>query len=144
MARLSLIVRTVTRLLFPFTLLLGIYILVHGHLTPGGGFQGGVIIAAAVVMLFLAYGGDTIRSKLNLLHIKLAESFGAILLCILGLMGVLFGLSFLENVLPLGKLGELFSAGNLPLLNLGIGIKVAAGLTIIFYSITRILGGDSK
>jgi multicomponent Na+:H+ antiporter subunit B len=131
----TVIVRTISRLLLPFMLLFGAYIVLHGHLTPGGGFPGGVVIAASVVMLALAYGVDDVKSKVSFLHAEMLESAGGILVVIIGVCGLLLGTFFLQNVFPLGSLGTLFSAGGLPLLYIGVGIKVAAGLILIFYAI---------
>jgi len=138
MAGMTVIVRTISRLMFPFMLLFGIYIVVHGHLTPGGGFPGGVVIAAAAVMILLAFGIESAQRKISVLQAELAESFGGLMLVGLGLLGVVLSLNFLKNVLPLGTVGNLFSAGILPLLNIGVGIKVAAGLVTIFYAMLRV------
>lgn len=138
----SLIVRTVARLLFPFMLLFGIYIVIHGHLTPGGGFPGGVIIAASIVMLLLAYGYDRAQETVSALEAEVAESIGGLILVGLGLVGVIISLTFLKEVLPLGAIGSLFSGGNLPILNIGVGIKVAAGFVTIFYAMLGIRGEE--
>ncbi|MFP4005106.1 MAG: MnhB domain-containing protein [Candidatus Hadarchaeia archaeon] len=134
----TLIVKTIARLLFPFMFLLGIYITLHGHLTPGGGFPGGVIIGASVLLLILAYGGERTSEKIPLIHAEISESIGSLILIGLGLFGAIFGLFFLENILPLGELGKIFSGGNLPVLNLGVGIKVAAGFITILYAMLEI------
>lgn len=141
MAGMTVIVKTISRLLFPFMFLFGIYIIVHGHLTPGGGFQGGVILAASVIMLLLAYGIERAQAKINVLQAELAESLGGLILVGLGLLGVVLSITFLKNVLPLGELGNVFSAGNLPVLNIGVSMKVAAGLLMIFYAMLRLPGG---
>ncbi|KUO40997.1 MAG: hypothetical protein AVW06_04790 [Hadesarchaea archaeon DG-33-1] len=141
MAGMTVIVRTISRLLFPFIFLFGIYIIVHGHLTPGGGFQGGVILAASVIMLLLAYGIERAQAKVNVLQAELSESLGGLILVGLGLLGIVLGITFLKNVLPLGELGHIFSAGNLPVLNIGVSIKVAAGFLTIFYAMLRLQGG---
>ncbi len=144
MAGMTVIVRTIARLLFPFTFLFGVYIVLHGHLTPGGGFPGGVIIASSVVMLFLAYGIERAQKKVSLLHAEVLESVGGLAIVVLGLFGLLFGTFFLQNVFPLGELGQLFSAGNLPLLYLGVGIKVAAGILLIFYAMLFAFRGGEE
>lgn len=136
----SLIVRTVARLLFPFMFLLGVYIMIHGHLTPGGGFPGGVIMGASVVMLILSYGYERTQETVNSLEVEISESIGSLVIVGLGLFGVILGTFFLQNILPLGELGELFSAGNLPVLNIGVGIKVAAGFVTIFYAMLGVKG----
>jgi multicomponent Na+:H+ antiporter subunit B len=138
MKGMTLIVRTVSRLLFPFMFLFGVYIVIHGHLTPGGGFPGGVIIAASVVMLLLAHGMERAKTRVGDLQAEIAESLGGLILVGLGVFGVIVGIAFLKNILPLGTLGELFSAGNLPVLNVGVSIKVAAGLVAIFYAMLRV------
>ena len=137
MAGMTIIVRTIARLLFPFTFLLGVYIVLHGHITPGGGFPGGVIIAASVVMLLLAYGIERAEAKVSFLRAEVLESIGGLAIVFIGLVGLLLGIAFLENVFPKGTLGNLFSAGNLPLLYLAVGIKVTAGIILIFYAMTR-------
>jgi len=141
MAGMTIIVRTISRLLFPFMFLFGIYVIIHGHLTPGGGFQGGVILAASVIMLLLAYGIERAQAKVNVLQAELAESLGGLILVGLGLLGVALSIAFLKNVLPFGELGHVFSAGNLPVLNISVSIKVAAGLLTIFYAMLRLQGG---
>jgi multicomponent Na+:H+ antiporter subunit B len=142
MSGMTLIVRTISRLMFPFMFLFGIYVLVHGHLTPGGGFQGGVVLAASVIMLILAYGIERAQAKVNALQAELAESLGGLILVFLGLMGVAVGIAFFKNVLPFGTLGHVFSAGNLPVFNFGVGVKVAAGLLTIFYALLRVREGE--
>lgn len=144
MAGMTVIVRTISRLLFPFVVLFGIYVVVHGHLTPGGGFPGGVIIAAAVVMLLLAYGIKRAQKKVSFLHAEVLEGIGGITIVVLGLLGILFATYFLQNVFPVGGLGQLFSAGSLPLLYLGVGIKVAAGILLIFYAMLIAEWGEKK
>lgn len=144
MAGMTVIVQTIARLLFPFTFLFGAYIVLHGHLTPGGGFPGGVIIAASIVMLILAYGIERAQKKVGFLHAEVLESVGGIAIVILGLFGLLLGISFLQNVFPLGELGQLFSAGNLPLLYLGVGVKVTAGIILIFYAMLFAFRGEEE
>lgn len=143
MAGMTVIVRTITRLIFPFIFLFGVYVLIHGHLTPGGGFQGGVIIAASVIMLWLAYSMEMAPIRIKLFRTEVLEALGGLTLASIGLVGLLVGVGkFFGHVLPLGTLGQLFSGGDLPLLNIGTSIKVAAGLLLIFYAMLRTPGGD--
>ncbi|GAG93870.1 unnamed protein product, partial [marine sediment metagenome] len=72
------------------------------------------------------------------------ESVGGIAIVILGLFGLLLGISFLQNVFPIGELGQLFSAGNLPLLYLGVGVKVTAGIILIFYAMLFAFRGEEE
>ena len=145
MAGMTVIVKTISRLLFPFILLFGVYVLIHGHLTPGGGFQGGVIIAASAVMLLLAYGMGEAPIEIKFPRVEVMEVLGGLVLASVGLVGLVVGVGkFFGHVLPLGTIGELFSGGDLPLLNIGTSIKVTAGLILIFYAMLRTMGGDGK
>ncbi len=144
MAGMTTIVRTISRLLFPFMFLFGVYVLIHGHLTPGGGFQGGVIIAASVVMLWLAYGLAQMPIGFKLFRTEVLEAIGGLTIVAVGVVGLVVGAGILGRVLPLGTLGNLFSAGNLPLLNIAVGIKVTAGLILIFYAMLRKIAWDEK
>jgi len=120
----SLIVRTSTRYLFPFIVMFGTYIFIHGHLTPGGGFPGGVIIAAGILLMYLAYKDFGI----NHTKFKITESFAGLTFIIIGLIGLAIYGSFLANFLPRGSPRELFSAGIIPVIYIAIGFKVGSEL----------------
>ena len=127
----SLIVKTVTRLTVGLILLYGIYIVSHGHVSPGGGFAGGVIIALSFIHLMLAYGKDTALKELPKNVASFFENFGAIFFLAIALLGFTGGYFFL-NFLPKGEPFKLFSAGIIPLANIAISFKVGAGLFAIF------------
>ena len=140
----SLIVKTITRLTVGLILLYGIYILSHGHLSPGGGFAGGVIIALSFVHLMLAYGKDVALKKLPKGVMSFFESFGALMFLGIGLLGFGGGYFFM-NVLGKGEEFSLFSAGTIPLANIAISLKVSAGLFAIFLALTLLkLEEDEK
>ena len=105
----TLIVKTITRLTVGLILLYGIYIVLHGHLTPGGGFPGGVIIALSFIHLMLAFGKDTALKKLNRVRASFFESLGAIMFLSVALLGLLGGYFFL-NFINKGASFNLFSA----------------------------------
>ncbi|MCB4756179.1 MAG: hypothetical protein LHV69_03955 [Elusimicrobia bacterium] len=126
----TVIVKAVTRLTVGLILLYGIYILLHGHLSPGGGFAGGVIVALSFVHLMLAFGKDVAFKKLRPAALSLFESVGAILFLTIALLGFTGGTFFL-NFLPKGEPFRLFSAGIIPLCNVAISLKVGAGLFAI-------------
>ncbi len=114
---------TGTRLLVPLIMLLGVYIFVNGHLTPGGGFQGGAVIASAVLLTLLA---DPVRNFSHRL-IATVESLTGFFYVALGVLGLFLAGGFLDNrILPLGELGQLFSAGAIPLIYSLVGLKVGA------------------
>ena len=127
----SLIVKTITRFTVGLILLFGIYIISHGHVSPGGGFAGGVIIALSFIHLMLAYGKDVAFKKVPPAVTSFFESMGALLFLAIALLGFLGGYFFL-NFIPKGEPFRLFSAGIIPLCNIAISLKVGAGLFAIF------------
>jgi len=105
-------------------LMVGFYIVLHGHLTPGGGFQGGVVLAAAFFVSFLARAEkQPSHSCLSLIEAVAGAAFIGI-----GLAALLGGGAFLQPLLETGSVGALISAGSLPLLYLAVGLKVGAEL----------------
>jgi multicomponent Na+:H+ antiporter subunit B len=118
-------------LLLPVTVLLGLDVVAHGHLTPGGGFQGGVVLATGWHLLYLS-GSYTALVRLRPLDwCEYAEAAATGLYVATGLVGLLAGGAFLANVLPLGDFGSLLSAGTVPVLSVLVGIEVAAGLVVL-------------
>ena len=130
----SVIVKTITRLTVGLIFLYGIYILSHGHVSPGGGFAGGVIIALSFVHLMLAYGKDIALKKLSKNLTAFLESLGAVLFLGIAMLGFVWGYFFL-NFLAKGEPFKLFSAGTIPLCNIAISLKVGAGLFAIFVAL---------
>jgi multicomponent Na+:H+ antiporter subunit B len=130
----TLIVKTITRLTVGLILLYGIYIVTHGHLSPGGGFPGGVIIALSFIHLMLAFGKDLALRKLSRGVASFFESFGAIMFLTIGLLGFIGGYFFFNFVLK-GRPFNLFSAGVIPLCNIAICFKVGAGLFAVFVAL---------
>lgn len=113
-------------------IVLGGYVIAHGAITPGGGFQGGVVVAAAAFMVFL--GGEVIAMKRVAPEklLELADAAGAAGFALLGIGGVLFASTFLENFLKLGKPGSHNSAGIIALVSVAIGIEVAGAFLLIW------------
>lgn len=130
----SLIVKTITRITVGLILLYGIYIVIHGHLSPGGGFAGGVIIALSFIHLILAYGKEEAFKKLSRAGAKVFESVGALMFLGIALLGFTGGYFFL-NFLHKGQPFKLFSAGIIPLCNIAICFKVGAGIFAIFVAL---------
>ncbi len=137
----SLIVRTVTRLVYGLALVFGFYVIMHGHLTPGGGFQGGAVVASAFALLLVAFGAAGIKGRLNHHLLQTLEEIGALAFLALGFVGI--GTAFFYNLLansgslfggpvPLGPNAGVFNAGGtLPLMNWAVGLKVMTGIAAI-------------
>lgn len=128
----SLIVKTVTRLTVGFIFIYGIYIVLHGHISPGGGFAGGVIIALSFVNLMLAYGKEELYKRIPKPFLAIFESVGALMFLGIALLGFVGGYFFYDWFISKGEPFNLFSAGTIPLSNIAIAIKVSSGLFAIF------------
>jgi multisubunit Na+/H+ antiporter MnhB subunit len=127
------IVKTVTRIISGVVFLFGLYIVTHGHLSPGGGFAGGTIIAGAFILLVLAYGDNIMHLRRIKEESSALENIAILCILIMAIVGLLLGTKvFFNNFLPVGMSGQLISAGIIPLFNILIGIEVAAALFTIF------------
>jgi len=113
------------------TVLLAVYITAHGHLTPGGGFQGGVIAATALLLVFLGSDYEHVQRLRPKPLVETAKAGGALAFVLIGLAGLIVSGAFLENFLPLGHPGDLVSAGTIPLLSLAVGIEVSGGFVLL-------------
>ncbi|MCD6423586.1 MAG: MnhB domain-containing protein [Elusimicrobia bacterium] len=138
------IVKTVCLWVESFIFLFGIYIVFFGHLTPGGGFAGGVIIAGGFILIMLSFGRERVETFLPHRRITLLESTGAILFVLGSLFGLFWGDKFFTNLIQkkFGSLEfKLLSAGQIPLYNIAIAMKVMAGIFLVFWvlSITRVV-----
>ena len=122
------IVRTGAQVLGPLTAIFAAYIIMNGHLSAGGGFQGGAVIASGIVLMLLA----SPSYQLDLKFLSVAESAAGVLFVVSGIAGLLFAGGFLDNrILPLGQFGAFFSAGAIPLLSVLLGVKVGCELSVI-------------
>ena len=139
-AGMSLIVKTVTRMTAGFILLFGIYIVVHGHRSPGGGFTGGVIIALSVIYLMIAFGRDAVTTRMSKYLGENLESAGALMFLAIACVGF-FGGAFLNMIK--GGTFSVFDPLTMPLSDISIGFKVGVGLFVIFLALI-ILQGVTK
>jgi multicomponent Na+:H+ antiporter subunit B len=145
MEGMSIIVKKVTQLMAGLIFTYGIYIVLHGHLTPGGGFAGGAIIAGAFILLILAFGSSALNLRKEVAGSSNTESIGILLVVVLALVALAFGTRvFFNNFLPLGEAGELISAGAIPLYNLFIGIEVGGAILTIFLALVIFKEESSK
>ncbi len=135
MKGMSLIVKTITTIVIGFIFIYGVYIILHGHLTPGGGFAGGVIIAGAFILKLLAFGSDAKLEKKSSTKASIFESIGGLLFVGTAILGLMLAGTFFLNFLPKGTPLHLLSAGIIPICNIAISIKVGAGLFLIFLAL---------
>jgi multicomponent Na+:H+ antiporter subunit B len=112
-------------------LVLGVYVVAHGQLTPGGGFQGGVILAGALLLVYTAGQALALERVRPPELVELADAAGAAAYALIALGGAVFGTVVMANFLPFGTVGSLLSGGTIPLLNVAVGIEVAGGITLI-------------
>jgi multicomponent Na+:H+ antiporter subunit B len=135
----SMIVKTISSWVKVLIFLFGIYITLFGHLTPGGGFAGGVILACSYVLLMLAFGGKFTKENLSLALVSKLDCVGAILFIAIALFGLLYGAgsffyNFIQQEMMAGqdRAFDLVSAGTIPLANIAICLKVGASLFLVF------------
>jgi len=112
-------------------LLLGIYVVVHGALTPGGGFQGGVLLAGALLLVYAAGQVAGVQRVRPVALVEIADAVGAAAYMLVAIAGLVFGVAAMDNVLPLGTTGSLLSGGTVPVLSVAVGVEVTAAVTLI-------------
>lgn len=139
----SKIVRTGASILSPFIVIFGLYVIVHGHLTPGGGFQGGAVVATAAALVLVAFGRGEIGQTLRKSVFSAQESIGLLLFIGAGIAGLLAGMPFFANILANSGLlfgtpvpagpnpGDMNTAGVIPIMNVAVGVEVWGGLALI-------------
>lgn len=130
----SLIVKNTARLVAGFIAVFGIYIALTGHLSPGGGFAGGVILAAAAVLVILAFGRRVAGDMISESQYHAWDGAGALAFAVVALCGYFSG-QFFVNFIPRGEVHQLVSGGMIPLANLAILVKVGAGLAGAFLAL---------
>jgi len=129
------ILQTGAQALVPLIFLFGVYIFINGHLTPGGGFQGGAVIATAFVLMLLANPTQKVKHSV----IAFVESISGFSFVIVGILGIILAGGFLDNhILSLGTFGEILSAGAIPLIYSFVGLKVGAELSGIVGSFNEV------
>ncbi len=140
MKGMTIIVKTISGWVKVLIFLFGINIVLFGHLTPGGGFAGGVILASSYVLLMLAFGREFVEKNLPIPLASRLDCFGAFLFAVVAILGLVFGGAFFANFLyqkylP-GHALNLISAGTIPLSNIAIGLKVGASLFLVIFALS--------
>jgi multicomponent Na+:H+ antiporter subunit B len=113
-------------------LAIGLYVVAHGYLTPGGGFQGGVVLASAFALVYLAGDYRAYRRLAPVPAIDFVEGTGAGGYAVIGIVSLLLGSAYLQNFGPLGTTGTLASAGSIGFLNVASALEVSAAFVILF------------
>jgi len=137
------IVKTITRLVVGFIVVFGSSVVLHGHLTPGGGFAGGAILACGFVLLLLAFGKKGAAEVLSESGATAWDSFGAFTFLGIALVGYAGG-AFFKNFLPLGTPFHLVSTGTVIWCNVAIGIKVGACLFAVYLVLAAFRPSDAE
>jgi len=134
MKGMTLIVKEVTKLVAGFILLYSAYLILFGHLSPGGGFVGGVTLACGFILLILAFGKEFVNTMVRDRAATFWDCFGALAFLAIAVLGYAGGTFFLNILAKPGNF-KLFSAGTIPLANIAIGIKVGACLAGVFVAL---------
>lgn len=123
--------RLVGYLFMAVTMVIGLDVVAHGQLTPGGGFQGGVVLATGIHLLYVAGTYRALDRARPLGPAEWGDALGAAAFACLGIAGLAVAGAYLANFLPLGSFGHLFSAGTVPVLNVAVGVEVASGMALL-------------
>lgn len=125
----SIIIQTLSRILTPFIQLFGLYVIMHGHSSPGGGFQGGVILGASFILLGISFGIDEIKERFTERIMAVTTSMGVIIYASVGILSLILGANFLDySVFPVIEPRAMGMLG----IEIGVGITVMAVMVSIF------------
>lgn len=114
-----------------FTVLFGIYVVLHGQTTPGGGFQGGAILATAPILLYLSRNLDSLQRIAPYWFAETGELVGAMAFVLFGIWSLIAGGKFLENVMWLGQPASVMSGGMITWISIVTGLEVSGGLLLL-------------
>jgi len=143
----NVVVKCAADMFLPFSTTFGLCVILFGSMSPGGGFQGGVIVAAACLLLYLGYGYKTASKAINMEVLGTNEAVGAILYVILALCGIFLGVRFCQNVFfEGGQIGEMLSGGTITYMSYAVGYKVLTGVGFLLLLLLGLLApdGDSE
>lgn len=139
------VVKSAADMFLPFSLVLGFYIILHGHLTPGGGFQGGVIVAAGVALIFITYGNKGLKKAFKPDLLKLSENIGSLMYTFFALLGIIMGFNFCRNaIFQQGNPGDLYSSGTIFWMNFSVGLKVMTGVSFLLITMLFFLDSNKE
>ena len=125
-------VRTISRLVAPFVQIFGLYVIMHGHSSPGGGFQGGVILASSFMLLAIGDGIEAARRRFSMTAVTVLTSAGVLLYAGIGVVCLALGANYLDyGILPVSEPRSLGMLG----IEIGVGVTVTAAMVSIFYDL---------
>lgn len=129
----SIIVKTISRILAPFIQLYALYVIMHGHSSPGGGFQGGVILGASFILLAISFGMDEVKERFAERILTTFTSMGVFIYGFIGFVCFVLGANFLDyGILPVTEPRGMGMLG----IEIGVGITVMAVMVSIFYDLS--------
>lgn len=133
----NIIIKTICRMLIPFMQIFSLYVLFHGHYSPGGGFQGGVILGATFILLVIAYGVEETRRRISLKALTILACVGLFIYSGIGVVCLLMGANYLDYgvlPLPISSIAHIRAMGILGI-EIGVFLGVMAIMTIIFWGL---------
>jgi multicomponent Na+:H+ antiporter subunit B len=131
----DIIIKNISRIVIPFAQAYGIFIILNGHISPGGGFAGGAIIGTTLILYTLVFGREKGKKKFSHKMSEIAESGGIMVFVLVGIFGIIATGRFLTNQdagFPMGEIGSILSGGFIPIIMIAIGIKVASTMISLF------------
>lgn len=134
------ILKRISAVILPFICIYGFYVILHGHISPGGSFAGGIIVGLSLIAFATVYGMEKARAELPEKVLVSIESYGTLWYVIMGLVGIFKGAPFLANKLAgvnVGEPGTLFSGGLILLISVGVGIRVASTIVTLFFALVE-------
>ena len=140
----DLIVRCLADAFLPLSLVFGLYVIMHGHLSPGGGFQGGTLCASAVLLIYLGYGAEGVTKTLRPKILRQTEPVALIVYICIAMAGIAVGHSFATNFYYAeGNIGDLISSGTIANMDEAVGYNVATGIGTLIILMIGLLIKDS-
>ena len=145
MKKKSIIVRSTANLFLPLACIYGAYVVFHGHISAGGGFQGGVLMVGIVTLIYFGHGFDTTCKAIHPNFLHGAEGFMSILYVAAAMLGVAYLGNFCQNVFSnIGNIGDLFSSGTIFIMDSIVGLKVLTGVGVLAITMLGLVMAQSS
>lgn len=139
------IIKSAADFFTPIILIFGFYEIFHGHLGIGGGFVGGILVAAVIILIYIGYDQENSSKLFNMELLRKNQGIGAIIQTSLALIGLVFFTGFCRNIFfDMGEAGNLFSSGNIFFMNLSVGYGTLAGIGFLILIFIGIYSSEKK